>query len=162
MIMNQTTVVREYSTRDTVEILGHVFHGLEEIKAAVEISASPFLSDEIDKRFVDEITPKAPISGLHVAEIWKSYPCFDFEDRMNENRTYQNYFFSTEPFTPDRLSEIYQKCVQQSNFRMVNEHIPTDFLPAVYYVGDYDKMLVATLAKDAIVKKLDYKNNHKA
>jgi hypothetical protein len=145
--MNESIILRECSIRDKVEILGHVFHGLKEIESAVEISASPFLGDEINTELVDETTPDTPIQGVHVAEVWQSYPCFDFEDRMNEHRTYQNYFFSTKPFTPERLSEIYQKCNEQSDFALVNEDMPADLAPAVYYVGDYGKMVVATTAK---------------
>jgi hypothetical protein len=146
--MTNSIILRECSIHDKVEILGHVFHGLKEIKSAIEISASPFLGDEINTEFVDEMTPDIPIQGVHVAEIWQSYPCFDFEDRMNEHRTYQNYFFSTKPFSLERLSEIYKKCHEESNFALVNENMPIDIAPAVYYVGDYSDMVVATTAND--------------
>jgi hypothetical protein len=150
--MNNSIILRECSIRSNVEILGHVFHGLKEIKAAVELSASPFLGDEINGEFVDEMMPDTPIQGVHVAEIWQSYPCFDFEDRMNENRTYQNYFFSDKPFTPERICELYQKCNEQFNFALINENMPIDFVPAVYYVGDRDKMVYATTSHNIIKK----------
>ncbi len=147
--MNKSIILRECSIHSDVEILGHVFHGLKEIKAAVEMSASPFSHDEIDKEYVDKKMPDAQIQGVHVAEIWQSYPCFDFEDRMNENRTYQNYFFSDKPFTPERICEIYQKCHEQFNFGLINENMPAEYAPAVYYVGDRDKMVYATTAHGA-------------
>jgi hypothetical protein len=146
--MNKSIALRECSIHGKIEIHGHVFQGLKEIKSAVEISTSPFFGNEINMEYVREVEPKVPIKGVHVAEIWKSYPCFDFEDRMNENRTYQNYFFSTKPFTPERLSEIYRKCNEKSNFALINEDMPTDIAPAVYYIGDYSSMVVATIAND--------------
>jgi hypothetical protein len=68
---------------------------------------------------------------------------------MNENRTYQNYFFSDKPFTPERICEIYQKCHEQFNFGLINESMPAEYAPAVYYVGDRDKMVYATTAHGA-------------
>jgi hypothetical protein len=150
--MNKSIALRECSIHGKIEIHGHVFQGLKEIKSAVEISTSPFFGNEINMEYVREVEPKVPIKGVHVAEIWKSYPCFDFEDRMNENRTYQNYFFSDKPFTPERICELYQKCNEQFNFALINENMPIDFVPAVYYVGDRDKMVYAT-ASHNIIKK---------
>ncbi len=144
--MTNSIILRECSVYGEIEILGHVFRGLDEIKSSVEMSTSPFFGREINPEFVKEEEPEVPIKGIHVAEIWKSYPCFDFEDRMNEHRSYQNYFFSTMPFTPERLSEIYKVCNEKSNFALVNEDMPVDIAPAVYFDGDYGNLVVATTA----------------
>lgn len=88
-------------------------------------------------------TPELTIPGIHIAEVWESYPCFDAEDRMYEDRTYQNYFFSEEPFTPAKVCDIISRCKGQCNYQYVNEQMPADCTPALYYVGDRGVMVLA-------------------
>jgi hypothetical protein len=152
--MDKTINLRECSIHDEVKILGHKFHGLEEIKSAVELSAASYGGAEIKTDFVTLNKPKAPIPGIHVIEIWEPYPCFDAEDRLNENRTYQNYFLSKKQVTPEQLSEIYKRCHEQFNFSLINKNMPAEFTPAVYYVGDRGKMVIATSSKSPFISKL--------
>ena len=130
--------IRRCSIMEDVEILGHVFHGLADIKKHVEMS--------LYRRFSGrEATPQEPESrcNVHVGELWVPYPCFDFEDFVNENRTYQNYIFRRRPITQDdmkKLSDLPGKC----NECRVTKDAPEEMLPMVYYVGDGYEMLVAT------------------
>lgn len=130
-------LIREVGKSSKIEILGHEFKGLNEIKRAVEsfcrIGSQPW-----------DTEPKSKIGGIHVICIYEPYPCFDSEDYANENRDFSNYFFSTEPFTKqqiERLAKLPGRC----NAQMVNESMPEWALPAVYYRGEGDKLIMATV-----------------
>ena len=93
-----------YSIKDDIEILGHVFHGLQDIKDHVELSL--YRSYKHGMASIVEPIKKCEV---HVGEMWSPYPCFDSEDYLYENRTYQNYIFRSRPITQDdmrKLSEL--------------------------------------------------------
>lgn len=140
--MSKDIIIREFPVNGDIEVFGHVFHGLREIVSAVGLSVSSYAVH--DGSCLRPRNPATPVDGVHVAEIWMPYPCFDAEDRMYENRTYQNYFFSSCPITPSCIRKIVRCCIEKSNFQLVNEDMPLEFAPALYYVGDYGKMLLAT------------------
>jgi len=128
--------IQKLSIKEDVEILGHVFHGLQDIKDHVEMSLYDSSHGVAKAR-----EPKSKCE-VHVGEVWASYPCFDSEDFMYEDRTYQNYIFRSRPITQDdmqQLSALPSKC----NYCRVSENIPPEMLPMVYYVGDGDTMLAA-------------------
>ena len=129
--------IREVSKTSEVEILGHVFNGLTDIKRAVEsycrIGRESWGTE-----------PKYPAAGIHVVCVYEPYPCFDSEDNANEDRDFSNYFFSTEPFTKRQIEQL-SKLPVRCNAQMVNETMPEWAIPAVYYRGDGDTMTIATL-----------------
>lgn len=137
--MNRTMAtiwIREVSKVAKVEFLGHIFNGLDDIKKSVEsycrIGGDSWSTD-----------PKSPIEGIHVVCVYEPYPCFDSEDYANEDRDYSNYFFSTKPFTKQQIT-LLSKLPGRCNAQLVCEELPEWTLPAVYYRGDGDKMIVAT------------------
>lgn len=129
-------LIREVPKASKVEILNHILNGLDDIKKAVEsycrIGRDSWNTD-----------PKSPIEGIHVACVYEPYPCFDSEDYANEDRDYSNYFFSTKPFTKQQIT-LLSKLPGRYNAQLVREGLPEWALPAVYYCGDGDKMIVAT------------------
>ncbi len=130
--------IKEIGKNSKIEIFGHVFYGLSDIKRAVETYC------RIERDSWDT-EPKSPVDGIHVICVYEPYPCFDSEDYANEDRDYSNYFFSTRPFTKqqiDRLSKLTGRC----NAQIVCDTMPEWAAPAVYYNGDGDKMIVATLS----------------
>ena len=132
-------VVLSVSIDDDVEMLGHVFHGLDDIKRHVEMSLyKNYAHGKADEREPEERCE------VHVGEMWMPYPCFDFEDSLYEDRTYQNYILRRRPITQGdmkRLSALPSK----GNELRITEELPIDMLPMVYYVGDGDTMLVAVI-----------------
>lgn len=129
--------IREVGKASKLEILGHEFNGLTDIKKAVEsycrVGGDPWDTES-----------KSKIEGIHVVCIYEPYPCFDSEDYANENRDFSNYFFSTEPFTKEqiaRLSRLPGRC----NAQMVSDTMPEWALPAIYYRGEGGKLILATL-----------------
>ncbi len=131
------TVIKKVSIADDVEILGHVFHGLEDIRKHVEMS--------LYKRYsygpADE-QKQEKTCEVHVGEMWMPYPCFDAEDYANEDRTYQNFVFRDRPITQDDMKALSELRSKGDECR-VSELMPAEVLPVVYYVGEGGIMLVA-------------------
>jgi hypothetical protein len=140
--MDETAIISSISQSASIEIMGHTFNGLSDVYAAVEITAVYSLG-KIRVLGGDD-APSKPVEGIHVAEIYERYPCFDYYDRWNERRCFHNFFFSREPFTQERLEELYATCRPTSNFCMVKEGMPANCAPALY--ADDDKAY-ATLAQ---------------
>ena len=124
------------SIHDDVEILGQVFHGLQDISAHVEMSQSVGSSC---KPSVREPVKKGRV---HVGELWMSYPCFDSSDFLYENRTYQNYILRERPITFEDMERL-RNLPSGINAQRLSPSVPEDMLPMVYYVGDGDTMMVA-------------------
>lgn len=129
--------IREVSKTSEVEILGHVFNGLTDIKRAVEsycrIGRESWGTE-----------PKYPAAWIHVVCVYEPYPCFDSKDYANEDRDFSNYFFSAEPFTKRQIEQL-SKLPGRCNAQMVNETMPEWTILAIYYRGDGDTMTIATL-----------------
>lgn len=124
------------SIHDDVEILGKVFHGLQDISAHVEMSQAVGSSCKPSVR-----EPKKT-GRVHVGELWMSYPCFDSSDYLYENRTYQNYILRERPITFEDMERL-RKLPSGMNAQRLSPSVPEDMLPMVYYVGDGDTMIVA-------------------
>ena len=129
-------LVQKLSIKEDVEILGHVFHGLQDIKDHVEMSQ--YIGNSRDT--ANSCEPKSRCE-VHVGELWASYPCFDSEDFMYEDRTYQNYIFRSRPITQDDMGQL-SALSSRGNYCRLSENVPSEMLPMVYYVGDGDTMIV--------------------
>lgn len=135
--MREVTVQR-VSIKDDVVILGHVFHGLEDIKAHVEMS----LYKSYSHGAADAVKAKVS-SDVHVGEMWSPYPCFDADDYANEDRTYQNYILRKRPITQDDMKAL-SELPSRGNGCRLSERLPAEVLPLVYYEGEGNTMLVVT------------------
>lgn len=129
--------IREISKTSKVEILGHIFNGLADIKKAVE-SYCRIGRDSWNTE------PKSQADGIHVICVYEPYPCFDSEDYANEDRDFSNYFFSTKPFTKQQIARL-SKLPGRCNAQIVDEKMPEWAVPSVYYGGEGDNMIVAIL-----------------
>lgn len=131
------TIIREYPKNERIEILGHTFNGLSEIKQAVEFYS------RVGGTFGMATTPKKPVNGVHVVEVYEPYPCFDSDDYASEDRDFCNFFFSTKPFSKSDIKRL-ERLPNRCNAKMIQSDMPEWALPAVYYGGDCDTILVAT------------------
>ena len=118
----------------------YLFNGLDEIDAHSEMSGNP--NHRFGRWYSREGYLHNP-TGLHVGNIWESYPMFDSSD-ASDGRSYNNYVISMEPLTEEKMDEYCDRIRASSNACMVHEYIPEDLLPIVYWDGDSDNVLVAT------------------
>ena len=72
----------------------------------------------------------------------KDYPTFDSFDSCDD-RSYDNFAFSKAPLSADEY-QTHRNLPLGINYCMVTEKIPQHCLPILYYVGDFDYMLLAT------------------
>jgi len=80
--------------------------------------------------------------GLHVGELWESYPTFDSYD-ASDGRSYDNFIIRKHPITVADLRQL-SEVKRSMNACRVNEFISPDLLPVVYHDGDHPYILVAT------------------
>lgn len=136
---------KEVSIWNPVEVMGHVFPNLKAIRMAVGKYAR--IADPLfGKRTIFDGTPKECPDGLYVLQVYEPYPCFDSDDYANEDRDYCNYFFSDKPFTEQQIEELAH-IKAEMNSRIINDRTPEWAFPSVYYEGDGNTMMIATLEK---------------
>lgn len=123
-----------------VEVGGHVFRNLTEIRNAVGKRAR--LSGRLWGRHVYDCKNIECPDDLFVIDMFEPFPKFDYSDYMYDDREFHNYFFSDKPFTDDMIEEI-AKFRSKVNYRIVNEFTPDWALPAIYYSDDESNMIVA-------------------
>lgn len=124
------------SIHDDVEILGQVFHGLQDIDAHVEM-----VKHEGSSREPWDYKPERK-GKVHVGEMLMRYPCFDSSDYLYENRSYHNFILRDRPITSSDMIRLEQLPSHIDALR-IDASVPEDMLPMVYYVGDGDTMIVA-------------------
>lgn len=135
--------IQVYAITEDVEILGHTFHGLEDIMAYREMS---LCERYMSKDPATCVTPRKR-GNIHVGEVWQSFPCFDSSDYDTENRSYQNYLVRNRPITHADMQKI-RNLPTVGCLEKINERMPVDALPLVYYHGNGGFMLVATPRKN--------------
>ena len=134
--------VQCYNINDKVVILGHVFDGLKDIRGHVELYAR----DGYNGLHCWSPAGSEPYDDVHIGHLYENYPVFDSYD-LADDRTYQNYIFSSEPVTKRGMKRLFGT-FHTSNFCMVHENIPEEMLPVLYYSGEGNYMLLATAADD--------------
>lgn len=112
------------SIHDDFTLLGHTFHGLEDMKSYMRHQ-------------------EGANKDVFVTCTLDSYPCFDSSDYLCENRFFQNYIVRKHPIGEEETKRL-EKLPSWDNYNKVTEVIPDDMLPVVYYAGDGNFMLVAT------------------
>lgn len=122
---------------DDVDILGHTFHGLADVRRHVEMS----LNARSSRPSVSSFTPESTCM-VHVGEVWMPYPTFDAEDAANENRSYSNFIFRSHPLRQEDMMQLYERRPTVNDCRLT-EDTPVSMLPLLYFVGDGETMLLA-------------------
>lgn len=124
------------------EVCGHIFSGLMELTETVDTLAR-IEAPLFWPRQVSHVEPKRRVPGIHVALLYEPYPCFDSSDYATEDREYANYFISDKEFSDETIAKI-AALPHKVNYRIVGEHTPAEYLPAVYHDGDDRHMTLAT------------------
>lgn len=124
---------------DRFEIFGHVFNGIRDVELAIEYH-SRINKGSDGKRFHWASEPKKPIDGIHVAQLYEPYPRFDSDDC--DTRDYCNYYFSTTPFTAQKVGQL-STIPGRFNACQVTALMPAWAAPAIYRDGDSSTIIVA-------------------
>ncbi len=133
--MNRNDIeITDIDIRDSFRYAGRVFLGLEDLKRAA--------FDKYSKNYRMKASP-------YVVIVDKHYPCFDSEDYANENRSYQNYYFTTDRAKAERICEETEvgydrQCREQGKERLYPvlepkfsmSRIEEKHLPYIYYHGE--------------------------
>lgn len=130
-----------YNIKDTITVLGHEFYGLDDVIA----HRCAYGRLRYSYPSINDCTPKKSVADIHVSEFYESYPVFDSFD-IGDDRTYQNYVFTSEPIGDEKLKQIFE-INHNCNYCMVHEQIPESLLPILYYSGEGDYMLLAIKKK---------------
>ena len=129
--------IQMYHIDDDITILGHTFHGLNSVRQHCEMIAS--MGSQL---YCFPTKEHIPLENIHVGVIDKSYLKFDSYD-YSDTRCYENYIFIPEAITKEQMQQ-YANIKLESNFCMVHEKIPAEYLPILYYVGEGPYMILAT------------------
>lgn len=127
------------SVRDSFEVLGQRFSGLDDVWSSAEdyISNRNFYSIQEDH---------VQHNGIHVLCNYELYPRFDVSDNC-DNRAYKNYFFSTKPFSRGDMKRV-MSIRGGINYCKAHEHLKyVEKYPLLYHDGDSESMLLVTPAK---------------
>ena len=127
--------VIDVSTDVELEFAGMRFMGLDGLRKASAGAAGSVKTND----------------GPYVVLIKELYPCFDFEDRMNENRYYQNFYLTTDKVKAERIleekyslytsggsKELYPILEPRFSMGRIEEH----HLPYIYYHGEGSMMQI--------------------
>lgn len=127
--------------KDSLILIGdYLFNGLDEIMTQVEMAGNP---KHTYRKWYNVGGFEQNAAGLHIGNIWESYPTFDsFDDA--DGRSYDNYIFSKQPLTEAMMDRYCKEVSANFNACMVHEYIPQDLLPILYYNGDSDYILLAS------------------
>lgn len=104
----------ELSKDTKLNIMGHTFHGIEDIMA--------WKGEE-------------PV----ILEKYKLFPCFDSYDYASENRFYHNYLFCLNK-DDAALKKVYFDAIPKSYGCIVDQNYPRDLRPLVYYADESASM----------------------
>ena len=121
-------------------VCGCWFDGLDDVDAQVEMSGNP---RHTFRKWYSREVHNHNLAGLHIGNIWESYPSFDSSD-ASDGRSYNNYVFSRTPLTENLMEQYCKRINSNIDACMVHEDIPAELLPILYYNGDSDWVILAS------------------
>lgn len=114
-------ITRQPCNKD-IEILGHVYHGIQDVKNQCQSDSGPLVILENSQRF----------------------PCFDYEDYATETRFFRNFLFCKSNEEAARKGDILRKCeVRAANYCLIGEEMSEEMLPMVYYEDEKKELVIA-------------------
>lgn len=130
------------SVRDTFEVLGQTFQGLDDVKGRIDWFMRGEREAHPSRRRESRSAP------IQILDNYEPYPIFDSSD-WGDDRDYCNFFFQKRPFSAADFQEI-AGINAKSNFCKAHDNLPhVEERPLLYYTGDGETMLLVT-PKEAI------------
>lgn len=114
---------RQLPSDYTISVNGVVFEGINDIK-------------DYWRRQTDTSHP-------YIVERSQRFPCFDSSDYAYENRYFWNFLFCHSKKEAERKELIMAQLRQGDNFCLVNEDLPADMRPMLYYEDGRSSMKLA-------------------
>lgn len=116
------TIIIHQSCDKNIEILGHVYHGIQDIKNQCYSESGP----------------------LVILDNCQLFPCFDCDDYATEIRFFRNYLFCKSNEEAARKGAIFQRSeIRAGNYCLIGEDMPEEMLPMVYYEDESKEVIVA-------------------
>ena len=106
-----------------LSIRGHVFAGIEGLM----------------KYWHEQTESSEP----YILDRCQRFPCFYAEDFVNEHRFYRNFLICNNKKEADKNAEQMKQLPNSSNFCLVNNNLPDEMRPMVYYMDENMTMLLA-------------------
>lgn len=148
--------IQIYSVLDDFTLFGKTIHGLADLEGYAEMYLYDSWAPSSDGRAISTVPLKT--GDIHVGYLWRSYPCFDTADYETESGTFNNYIVRRHPITAEDLQKV-KALPFQADANRIDENMPKDTLPLIYYVGgDCGYMVVAT---ESAVKRITSVENNK-
>lgn len=107
----------------TLTVGGMVFEGIDEI--------------------LNYVYTQTESSQPYIIERSQRFPCFDYEDFANENRYFRNFLFCCSKEEAKEKTMKMKLLSEGENFNLVNNDLPTDMRPMVYYQDESTSMTLA-------------------
>ena len=82
-------------------------------------------------------------SHPYIIDRSKRFPCFDAEDYATELRFYRNFLICESKEDADKKAKVLERLPTHGDFCLVNEDLPADMRPMVYYMDGSKSMIVA-------------------
>ena len=82
-------------------------------------------------------------SQPYIIERSQLFPCFDYEDFANENRYFRNFLICRSMQEANEKNMKMKLLNEGNNFNLVNNDLPADMRPMVYYRDESASMILA-------------------
>ena len=114
-------ITRQPSNQD-IEILGHIYHGIQDVRNQCQRDSGPLVILENSERF----------------------PCFDYEDYATEKRFFRNFLFCKTNEEAARKGDLFRKCEKRAgNYCLIGEDMSEEMLPMIYYEDEKNEVTIA-------------------
>lgn len=117
----KTIITRQPCNKD-IEILGHVYHGIQDIRNQCQRDSG----------------------ALVILQNSELFPCFDIDDYATETRFFRNFLFCKSNEEAARKGYIFRKGeIRGVNYCLIGEDMPEEMLPMVYYEDESKEVMIA-------------------
>lgn len=82
-------------------------------------------------------------SQPYIIERSQLFPCFDYEDYANENRYFRNFLICRSMQEANKKNTKMKLLNEGNNFNLINNDLPADMRPMLYYKDDSTSMILA-------------------
>ncbi len=116
------TIITHQPCNKNIEILGHVYYGIQDIKNQCQRDSGP----------------------LVILQNSELFPCFDAEDYATETRFFRNFLFCKSNEEAAKKGDIFRKCeIRAGNYCLIGEDMPEEMLPMIYYEDGAKEVIIA-------------------